>query len=197
MAALLAASMAVVATYCLARMLRPVLRDPSHRVDLDGWHAVMGVAMATMLVVTYTRVAALLALAVFAVGLGWSVLRVSSPGARAAYLRLGLGCTAMAAMLLPAATTSAAAPMAAPAPAMAHSMPVAHAAPHGQVAPAGTLSLAPPTGLVIALLAAFAVVLVVRLAGTFREGASVEGRLAACCDVAMAAAMGYMLAAFL
>ena len=194
MAALLAAAMAVVVTYCLARMLRPVLRDPAHRLDLDGWHAVMGVAMAAMLVVTYTRVAALLALAVFAVGIGWSVLRVSSPGARAAYLRLGLGCTAMTAMLLPAATTSAAAPLAAPA--MAHSMPMAHAASHGQAAPAVTVSLAPPTVLVIALLAAFAVVLVIRLAGTFREGATVAGRLAACCDVAMAAAMGYMLTAF-
>ena len=193
MAALLAAVMAVVVTYWLARMLRPVLRDPAHRLDLDGWHAVMGVGMAAMLVVTYTRVAALLALAVFAVGIGWSVLRVSSPGARAAYLRLGLGCTAMTAMLLPAATTSAAAPLAAPA--MAHSMPMAHAASHGQAAPT-TVSLAPPTVLVIALLAAVAVVLVIRLAGTFREGATVAGRLAACCDVAMAAAMGYMLTAF-
>ncbi len=49
----------------------------------------------------------------------------------------------------------------------------------------------------LALLTAFAVILVVRLAGTFRGGETVAGRLAACCDVAMAAAMGYMLAAFL
>jgi hypothetical protein len=101
----------------------------------------------------------------------------------------------MTAMLLPAATTSYAAPVAAPA--MAHSMPMAHAAPHAQAVPVGPVSLAPPTLLVIALLAAFAVVLVIRLAGTFREGATVAGRLAACCDVAMAAAMGYMLVAFL
>jgi len=194
MAALLAASMAVVVTYCVARMLSPALRDPAHRPDLDGWHALMGVAMAAMLLLTYTRVAALLALVAFVVGVGWSVLRVSSPGARAAYLRLGLGCTAMAAMLLPAATTSAAAPLAAPA--MVHSMPMGHAAQHAQAIPAGTASLVPPTVLVLALLASFAVVLVIRLAGTFRAGATVPGRLAACCDVAMAAAMGYMLVAF-
>ena len=54
-----------------------------------------------------------------------------------------------------------------------------------------------PTVLVIALLAAFAEILVIRLAGTFRGGETAAGRLAACCDVAMAAAMGYMLVAFL
>ena len=195
MAALLAAAMAVVVTYCLARMLRPALHDPAHRRDLDLWHALMGVAMAAMLVVTYTRVASVVALAVFVVGLGWSVVRLSAAGARAAYLRLGLGCTAMAAMLVPAATTSAAAPRAASA--VAPSMPVDHVAHHGQAAPAGTASLVPPTLLVIALLAAFAVILVIRLAGTFREEATTAGRLAACCDAAMAAAMGYMLVAFL
>lgn len=201
MALLLAAAMVVVVTYCLARMVRPSLRDPEHRRDLDGWHALMGVAMAAMLVITYTRVAAVLALTVFVVGVGWSVARLSAPGARTAYLRLGLGCTAMAAMLLPVATASSATALSAPS--MAQAMPTAHAAHHVQTtltgvqpSPTGTAVVA-PTVLVIALLAAFAVILVIRLAGTFRGGETAAGRLAACCDVAMAAAMGYMLVAFL
>ncbi len=87
MAFLLAASMVVVATYCLARMVRPSLPDPAHRRDLDGWHVLMGVAMAAMLVVGYTRAAALLALTVFVVGVGWDgalTLTASrrSPGCR-------------------------------------------------------------------------------------------------------------------
>jgi hypothetical protein len=196
MALLLAATMVVVVTYCLARMVRPSLRDPAHRPDLDGWHALTGVAMAAMLVVSYTRVAALLALTVFVVGVGWSIMRLSAPGARAAYLRMGLGCAAMAAMLLPTATATAAAPLAAPA--MAHAMPMGHAA--HQLQPtlvAATAPLEPPTMLVIFLLAAFAVILGVRLTGAFRGGETVAARLAACCDVAMAAATGFMLVAFL
>ncbi|HET7821615.1 MAG TPA: DUF5134 domain-containing protein [Ornithinibacter sp.] len=194
MALLLAACMVVVVTYCLARMVRPSLRDPAHHADLDGWHALMGAAMAAMLVLTYAPVAALLALTVFVVGVGWSVVRLAAPEARAAYLRLGLGCSAMAAMLLPVATASAAEP--ASVPAMVHAMPMDHA--HlAATTPTWTSPLAPPTLLVMALLTAFAVVLVVRLAGTFRAGETVAGRLAACCDVAMAAAMGYMLVAFL
>ena len=196
MALVLAAAMVVVVTYCLARMVRPSLRDPAHRADLDGWHALTGAAMAAMLVVSYTRAAALLALTVFVVGVGWSIMRFSAPGARAAYLRMGLGCAAMAAMLLPTATATAAAPPAAPA--IAHAMPMGHVA--HQVLPspaAATAPLVPPTLLVVALLTAFAVILVVRLTGTFREGEPVAARLAACCDVAMAAATGFMLVAFL
>ncbi len=195
MALLLAASMVVVVTYCLARMVRPSLRDPAHRRDLDGWHALMGVAMAAMLVVDYTRAAALLALTVFVVGAGWAIVRLIAPDARAAYLRLGLGCAAMAAMLLPTATASAAAPLALPV--MAHGMPMGHAAQQVQPVLVATAPLVPPTGLVIALLVAFAMILVFRLAGTFRGEETVAGRLAACCDVAMAAAMGFMLVAFL
>ena len=195
MALLLAASMVVVVTYCLARMVRPSLRDPAHRRDLDAWHALMGVAMAAMLVVTYTRVAALLALTLFVVGIGWSVSRLTAPGARAAYLRLGLGCAAMAAMLLPTATASATTPLAAPA--MAHAMPMGHAAHPIQPTFVTTGPVVPPAVLVMAMLAAVAVIFVIRLAGTFREGETAAARIAACCDVAMAAAMGFMLVAFL
>lgn len=195
MAVLLAACMVLVVTYCLARMIRPALRDPAHGRDLDGWHALMGAAMAAMLVVTYPRVAALLALTVFVFGVGWSVVRLSAAGARAAYLRLGLGCAAMAAMLLPAATASAAAPLTAPV--MAHAMSMEHAAHPNQPTLVAAAPLVPPTMLVVTLLAAFVVVLVIRLDDTFREGLTVAGRLAACCDTAMAAAMGYMLVAFL
>jgi hypothetical protein len=72
-----------------------------------------------------------------------------------------------------------------------------NAAPQGHPVLVATAPLVPPSGLVIALLVAFAVILVFRLAGTFRGGETVAGRLAACCDVAMAAAMGFMLVAFL
>ncbi len=142
MALLLAAAMVVVVTYCLARMVRPSFADPGHRRDLDGWHALMGVAMAAMLVLTYAPVAALLALTVFVVGVGWSVVRLAAPDARAAYLRLGLGCSAMAAMLLPVATASAAAPSSVPA--MVHAMPMdqARLAP---TTPTWTTPLTPPT----------------------------------------------------
>jgi hypothetical protein len=72
-----------------------------------------------------------------------------------------------------------------------------HAAHHSQAVPGGAAPLLPPTLVVVALLAAFGVILMIRLVGTLREGASVAGRLAACCDVSMAVAMAYMLVAFL
>jgi hypothetical protein len=197
MAGLLAASMVVVMALCLARLFRAPVDDPSHRRDLDGWHALMALAMAAMLVATYTRAASLLALAVFVVGVVWSIVHGSAPGARTAYLRLGLGCTAMAAMLLPAATASATATASEVAP----TQPTGHAGHHAahliQAAPGGSVPMVPPTVLVIALLTALAVVLVVGLRGALRESDTHAGRVGAACDVAMAAAMGYMLVAFL
>ena len=101
----------------------------------------------------------------------------------------------MAAMLLPTATASSAAPL--QAPTIAPAMSMGHAAHQIQPTLVATAPLVPPTGFVIALLAAFAVILVMRLARAFRGSETVAGRLAACCDVAMAAAMGFMLIAFL
>lgn len=205
MAGLLAASMAGVLVYCLARLLRAPDDDPAHRRDLDGWHASMALAMAAMLVVTYSPGVSLLALVVFGVGLVWSVVMVAAPGTRAAYLRLGLGCTAMVAMLLPAATASTTATASAAVPLaaseLAQTQPMGHAGHHAahliQAAPGGSVPMVPPTVLVIALLSAFALVMVLSLARTLRGGQTASGRLGAGCDVAMAAAMGYMLVAFL
>ena len=205
MAGLLAASMAGVLVYCLARLLRAPADDPAHRRDLDGWHALMALAMAVMLVATYSRTASLLALVVFGVGMVWSIVRVAAPGTRAAYLRLGLGCTAMAAMLLPAATANATATASAAIPlaALEAAGPAStgHAAHHAahlvQAAPGGTVPMVPPTVLVIALLSAFVLVIVLSVARTLRGGQTASGRLGAGCDVAMAASMGYMLVAFL
>ena len=184
MAVLLAALMAAVVTYCLARACVPALHDPAHARDVDLWHVVMGAGMVAMLLVTLSRTAAALALVVFVVGLAWSAVRLAAPGARSAYLRLGVGCAAMAAMLLPTATASAAAA----APATHH---------HGHAAPAGVSALVPPTALLVLLLAGVGAVLVVRLGGSLRRSAPLPGRLAACCDVAMAVAMGTMLVAML
>ena len=69
MAVLLAALMATVVTYCLARAFVPALHDPAHARDVDLWHVVMGAGMVAMLLVTLTRTAAALALVVFVVGL--------------------------------------------------------------------------------------------------------------------------------
>ena len=79
MAVLLAALMATVVTYCLARAFVPALHDPAHARDVDLWHVVMGAGMVAMLLVTLTRAAAALALVVFVVGLGWSAVRLRPP----------------------------------------------------------------------------------------------------------------------
>lgn len=182
MAVLLAALMATVVTYCLARAFVPALHDPAHARDVDLWHVVMGAGMVAMLLVTLTRAAAALALVVFVVGLGWSAVRLATSGARPAYLRLGVGCAAMAVMLLPTATAGAAEP------------PPHH---HDHSAAAAGVTVVPPTLLLVALLAGVGAILLVRLAGSLRGSVALPGRLAACCDVAMAAAMGTMLVAML
>jgi hypothetical protein len=183
MAVLLAALVAAVVTYCLARAFVPALHDPAHARDVDLWHVVMGAGMVAMLLLTLTRAAAALGLVVFVVGLCWSAFRLATPGARSAYLRLGVGCAAMTVMLLPTATAGAAA------------LPAHH---HDHAAGgAGVTAVVPPTALLMALLAGVGAILLVRLGGSLRRSVALPGRLAACCDVAMAAAMGTMLVAML
>ena len=111
-------------------------------------------------------------------------MRVAAPGARAAYLRLGVGCAAMAAMLLPSATATAAAP------------PMDHQH-HDHLAAVGVAAMTPPPALLLVLLVGVGAILLVRLVGSLRRSTPLPGRLAACCDVAMAAAMGTMLVAML
>lgn len=188
MAGLLAASMVVVVLYCLARPFVPVLAAVPHHHALDLWHVLMGSAMAAMLLVPYSRALSIVALGVFGAGLGWSLVRLAGPVARAAYVRLAVGCAAMAAMLLPAATAAAATPASA-SHAMAGGDAMGAMAGMGSGAP----GLAPPGALVVALLVALGVILAVRLVRVLRPAAAAATRLDACCDVAMSAAMGYLL----
>lgn len=198
MAGLLAAVMAAVTLYCLARALLPAVRAPDHGRDLDGWHAVMAAAMVAMLLLTWTRATSVVALVVFVAGLGWATSHAVRRAGRAAYLRLALGCAAMAAMLLPAATASAA-PVAdagtQPTAGMAGmaDMPGMDHAAHTHATSTADAGLVPPTVVLGALLVALGLLLVVRLLGSLRAATPVIARLDACCDVAMAAAMGYML----
>jgi hypothetical protein len=75
-----------------------------HRWDLLLWHGLSAACMALMLVAALPAWLAGGAVAVFAVGVAWctgrAVLGVPASG-RAAYLRLGVCCLAMVAMLLP------------------------------------------------------------------------------------------------
>jgi hypothetical protein len=102
----------------------------------------------------------------------------------------------MLVMLLPAASAPAAsaAPGSTlcgdPGPAMDRALRAADVA--GAAAVAGP-GLVPPTLLVAATLGALAALLGIRLVASLRPARGVASRLEAGCDVAMAAAMGFML----
>jgi hypothetical protein len=198
MADLLAASMVVVVLYCLTRAFVPSFRCAHHRRDVDAWHVAMAGVMAAMLLVPSGRAFSVLALCVFVAGLGWALSHGFRRTTRAAYLRLAVGCAAMTVMLLPAATASAASTASANAPTtpggihhMDQAMPAMAQA--GGDGATGSSGLVPPTILLELLLAALGVVLVVRLLGSARRAGPLSVRRDAGCDVAMAAAMGYML----
>jgi len=191
----LAAVMVVVTLSCLARALLPALRPLDHGRDVDAWHVVMSAAMAAMLLFSWARPLSLLGLVVFVGGLAWATGHAAGRATRAAYLRVGVGCVAMAAMLLPPATASAASP-AMPGGSMAGMTGMTQAVPTPG-ADRGDLGLAPPTALLALLLAALGFVLVVRLLVSFRTSSSVPARLEAGSDVAMAAVMGYLIVSML
>ena len=191
---LLGVSMVAVVLYCVARAFVPALRPDGHRRDLDAWHLVMAAAMAVMLLAGHGRTFAALGLLVFAVGLAWSGLRAVRRTGRAAYVRLGIGCAAMAAMLVPAATLAPA--TAATAAAAGHDHAMHHAMHHDHAAAAstsGTAPLALPSLLVAVLLALVAVLVLARLLEVVRRGAPAAGRLDAGCEVLMGVAMTAML----
>jgi hypothetical protein len=197
MAGLLAAVMVVVMLYCLARALLPVLGPTEHGRDVDVWHVLMAGAMAAMLLVDWSRPVSIVALAVFLVGVGWAVTGAVRRSTRPAYLRLAVGAGAMAVMLLPMATAEAAVPSAGDpghATGMAGMAGMDHATHlHQSTTSPADVGVAPPTALLVAALVALGVVLVLRLAGSLRPALPVPRRLDACCDVAMAVAMGYLL----
>ena len=146
----------------------------------------MAAAMAVMLLPRTPR-AAVLALGVRG-RRGWPV-GGSRPARRAAYVRLGIGCAAMAAMLVPAATLAAAAASGPRWCTRCHDHD--HAPP-----PHGPTPLALPLARGGAAVALVAVLVVARLLGSYRGGAA-AGRLDAGCEVLMGVAMAEMLAAFL
>ena len=193
MAAVLGVCMVAVVVYCLARSFVPALRPEGHRRDLDAWHVAMGGAMAAMLLFPQGRAFAVAGVVVFLVGVGWSCFRISTQRrTRATYLRLGIGCAAMAVMLVPAATASVAtaAPAAADDGHAMHHHVHAAGAEHA-TAPAGVLTVSPV--LVVVLLALLAAALGVRVLGVVRRGTPAQTRLDACCEVLMGAAMTWML----
>jgi hypothetical protein len=189
---LLGVSMVAVVLYCLARAFVPALRPDRHRRDLDAWHLVMAAAMAVMLLAGHGRAFAVVGLLVFAAGLAWSGLRAVRRTGRAAYVRLGIGCAAMLAMLVPAATLApaSAATAATGATGHDHGMHHDHAA-TASASGAGPLGL--PSPLVVLLLALVAVLVLARLLHVVRRGVPAAGRLDAGCEVLMGVAMTVML----
>ena len=190
---LLGVSMVAVVLYCVARAFVPALRPDGHRRDLDAWHLVMAAAMAVMLLAGHGRTFAVLGLLVFAAGLAWSGLRAVRRTGRAAYVRLGIGCAAMAVMLVPAATL---APATAATP--------ADRRPRPRTTGCTTTTPRPPPrpgpdrwrsrrcwwSLLLALVA---VLVLARLLEVVRRGAPAAGRLDAGCEVLMGVAMTAML----
>jgi hypothetical protein len=149
----------------------------------------MAGAMAAMLLLSSTRALAMVGLVAFAVGVAWALVRLAARVSRAAYLRLGVACAAMAVMLLPTATATAAARDAADAGHTGH----AHGAHVSSTAGPGTPGIEPPLVLLVGLLLALGAVVVVRVVGLVGARSTLPTRLDACCEALMAAVMGYML----
>jgi hypothetical protein len=189
---LLGVSMVAVALYCLARAFVPALRPVDHRRDVDVWHGVMAGAMAVMLLAGHGRPLAALGLLVFGAGLAWSGLRAVRRTGRAAYVRLGVGCAAMAVMLVPSATLAPADAAVSSGAGDAHAMHHHHHA--ATAATSGAEPLALPAPLVVLLLAVVAALVLARLPAVVRRGAPVETRLDAVCEALMGVAMAAMLA---
>ena len=175
MVGLLAAALVAVVLYCLARSVVPALRPAGHRRDLDAFHVGMGTAMIAMLVAPPSRTLSVLTVVVASAGIGWGLVRLLRR-ADAAYLRLAVGSGAMVGMVLLPATAATAAG-------------TAHAAgAHGHGG-----AVTGPALVVPLLLVALMVVVAGRMLDAARSRATVPARLDACCDVAMAGAMGCML----
>lgn len=181
--------MLAVLGYCLARSFVPALHPCGRHRDLDVWHGAMAAAMATMLLAPQGRLFSAAALGVCLAGVGWSLRRVAGNVARAESLRITVGMLAMTAMLVPSLLAPAASAASAGAH-WGHGMHGTHGGPVGGAAPSGAAVPLPVllTGL---LVTGLLLLLLVRLRETVRG--SIPVRLDAGCDVAMAAAMGYML----
>jgi hypothetical protein len=191
MTGVLAACVVVVVLYCFARAVTPALRGPEHRLDLDAWHVLMGLGMVAMLLAPFGHALSVASLVVFAGGLAWSLLRLAGRATRTSYAVLAVGCLAMVAMVVPTATATAD-PLTDQPMDMSTGMDMGagHHLSTG-AADAASTGIVVPDLVLAGLLVALAVVVVVRLVTTARRTG--PARLDACCDIAMAGAMAYLL----
>ncbi|RYP88252.1 DUF5134 domain-containing protein [Nocardioides guangzhouensis] len=184
-----------VAGWCLARSLTRGPGPDGHRRDLDAWHAVMGAGMAVMLLAPLGRPLATAGLVLFGAGLAWSLVRALRSTGRWPSVALGVGCAAMAAMLVPVATAPAAsAASGTEGTAGRHHMAgmegMHHAAPTGA---SGGAAVDVPTALLLVLVVLLAAVVALRLTAVVRRGEPARTRLDAACEVLMGATMAAML----
>ena len=182
------------------RALRP---GPARRgcpPGVSAWHALMALAMVTMLVASLPDTLAAAGAFVFAVGALWAALgAVRAPsdgsGARGVHGRLGVACVAMVAMLWPAAAAAtpagAAAVPAAPGPAADVAMAaMAHA--HGSLG-ASRPGLA-VTAVVVEAVLVVAVLAARRAVQPVGPAPRGQRRADACCETLMALTAVAMLA---
>ena len=188
MAVVLAVVMGVVAVYSGARIAVPALRDTGHPGDVEAWHGLMGAVMAVMLLISLPRGPSLAAVGVFAVGGLWCVTRMGRRSSRGSYLRLGVCCIAMLAMLAPSAAAAAGGS-------------ADHHARHGNGHAMPGMSAMPetalPTALAVFLIVAMVGVVAAAARGLAASGHAVAFRIGTACEIATAAAMAYMLAVML
>jgi hypothetical protein len=183
MSELLGACMIAVALYCAVRFFRPGLQVAEHGRRLEVWHVLMVGTMAVMLLASTPRDLWGLGVAVFGVGLVWSLVQVVRRHLPAAHLRVAVACTAMVAMLLPVAPA-----VAAPAGGAQMDMRMPASGASG-----GHAMGALPMLLTVLLLEALGVVLVVSVVRLVRRTSPANARADACCEGLMTLAMGYML----
>jgi hypothetical protein len=192
MAAVLAAAMAAVAAYCAMRLVVPAWRDDDHPLELDVLHVVMGAVMIAMLVDLLPGRARTVAIGIFAAAGAWCFVRSLGGRAKRLYSRFGVVCVGMVAMFMPHAALATTDHDAVSAP------PAAMPGMSGHQMMGGGFGV-PDLGDAASLIGILAVVAMMSVAlsavvqlGTDRG--TIACRLSAACEIAMATAMGYMLA---
>lgn len=179
MAVVLAVLCGLAAGYCLLRCLVPRWRSAEHGIGVDAWHVVMGAAMVFMLLGAGQSA---IQAAVFGAGVVWCGWVLVVRHRSGAHLRLGSALALMALMLVPTSASAS------PDPVMHH-----HAG-HDMAAMSATgsghASTLGPVLLVGAVVVGVAAIVAVRSL----PARDPRARLGLACEVAMAAAMGWMAA---
>jgi hypothetical protein len=183
---LVAALTTLASGYCVVRCVAPRC-GRSHPRSVDALHIGMGAAMVAMLLARLAPVFGLLGLVAFGVAATWFLAEAWIRRRAASHLRAGLGAAAMAGMLAPVAF---AAPSVAD-PAVANPA-VAPIPMRGSGMSMGASAYALSGWLVVVVLGLAASVAVAAVVVGVRARAR-SGRLGAACEVAMAAAMAYMV----